>query len=122
MNSQQPDNQDIIDIHEPKASRWPYLIIAIPLLASTVFAAYAYITTDSHRLCYCVEAGRASDYNLLPDDISGINRHFTSMLDKCKGLDQQLDQGDGRISGKVRWINCTGTVCGKDWPELVAIQ
>ncbi len=109
-------------MHESKASKWPYLIIAAPLLASIVFALFAYITTDSHRPCYCLQATRASDYILLPDDVSGIKHHFKSMLDKCKGLDQELDQGDGRTAGVVRWINCTGTACGKDWPELFTIR
>ena len=98
------------------------MIIATPLLASMVFASYAYITTDSHRPCYCVQAATASDYDLLPDDTHGIKRHFKSMLDKCKDLDQQLDQGDGRTAGVIRWINCTGTACGKDWPELFTIR
>lgn len=121
-NNQELDNQDVINVDESKASRWPYLIIATPLLASMVFASYAYVTTDSHRPCYCVQATKASDYDLLPGDTSGIKRHFKSMLDRCKDLDRELDQGDGRTVGMIRWINCTGTACGKDWPELFTIR
>ena len=113
-------NQNIIHADEPKESKWPYLIMATPLLAGIALALFAFITTDSHRPCYCVQAIKASDYALLPDDIRGIKYHFKSMLDKCKDLDQELDHGDGRTAGVIRWINCTGTACGKDWPELFA--
>ncbi|MDT8376192.1 MAG: hypothetical protein RQ867_05555 [Mariprofundaceae bacterium] len=119
--SDQPSNQDIVDLHsEPRPSRWPYLIIAFPMLAGLTLAAYAYVTTDSHRLSYCVQATDASAYDRLPADSSGIIFHASSMLDRCKELDRTYDQGDGRTSGSVRWINCTGTLCGKEWQNIFA--
>lgn len=120
-NNQEFDNQDIVNVHEPESSRWPYLIIAMPLLASIAFALYAYVTTDSHQPCYCVQATDASDYALLPNETSGIQHHFKSMLDACKELDQDIDHGDGRTAGRVRWVICGGTACGKNWPELFAL-
>jgi hypothetical protein len=119
----QPSNRDIVDLHsEPSPSRWPYLIIAFPMMAGLTLAAYAYVTTDSHQLSYCVQADRVSAYSRLPADNGGIEYHSEGMLDKCKEMDEKYDQGDGRTSGRVRWIICTGTLCGKDWQETFALR
>jgi hypothetical protein len=119
----QPSNRDIVDMQsEPRPSRWPYLIIAFPMMAGLTLAAYAYVTTDSHRLSYCVQADRDSAYSRLPADSSGIEYHSEGMLDKCKELDEKYDHSDGRTSGRVRWIVCTGTLCGKDWQETFALH
>jgi hypothetical protein len=123
MNSDhsQPSNQDIVDLHsEARPSRWPYLIIAFPMTAGLVLAAYAYTTTDNHQLSYCVQTTDASAYSRLPADSSGIEYHSEGMLNKCKELDEKYDQSDGRTSGRVRWIVCTGTLCGKDWQDTFA--
>jgi len=119
----QPSNRDIVDVQsEPRPSRWPYLIIAFPMMAGLTLAAYAYTTTDSHQLSYCVQADRVSAYSRLPADSSGIEYYSKGMLDKCKEMDEKYDQGDGRTSGRVRWIICTGTLCGKDWQETFALR
>jgi len=97
-----------------------YLVIPLPLIAGLIFSAWVLITEDSRDKTFCATAKDSSAYTkktLNREDFIDLQ---TNTLDICKDIDDEVDDGDGRLLGKVRWFVCKGTTCGPGWEKSLA--
>ncbi|MDX8388056.1 MAG: hypothetical protein R8M46_05930 [Ghiorsea sp.] len=96
-----------------------YFIIPIPMIAGAIFAVYVLLTEDSRTTSYCTTASHVEAYQNNPlQDQDFVNRD-EMQLDICKDNDDLIDDGDGRLEGKVRWFTCKGTSCGPGWDTIL---
>jgi len=97
-----------------------YLIIPLPMVAGLIFAAYVLLTEDARNATYCVVAELESAYLKKPLQSSDFISQEENTLDICKDSDDDIDHGDGRLQGKVRWFICKGTSCGPGWNTILS--
>jgi len=97
-----------------------YFIIPIPIVLGLIFAVYVLVTEDSRNLSYCITAKNIAAYQHTPLNEDDFMYLEAITLDICKNHDDEIDNGDGRSTGKVRWFVCKGTVCGKGWETILA--
>jgi len=108
---------------DPETERFykiSYFIIPIPIIAGLIFAAYVLITEDSRNEAFCVTAKSESNFLKMPLEKSDFISLDDTTLDVCKDKDDDIDDGDGYKSGKVRWFVCKGTSCGKGWETILS--
>jgi len=97
-----------------------YFVIPLPLIAGLIFSAWVLITEDSRDRTFCATAKDTFAYEhplLNKLDFEDLQ---SNTLDICKDIDSEIDGGDGRTLGKVRWFVCKGTTCGPGWEKNLA--
>jgi len=97
-----------------------YFIIPIPIVLGLIFAVYVLVTEDSRNKSFCITAKNIDVYQKTPLNEKDFTHLEAIPLDICKNHDDDIDDGDGRSAGKVRWFVCKGTVCGKGWETILA--
>ncbi len=113
-------NQPPQDPETERFYKLSYIFIPIPMVLGLVFAAYVLITEDSRNLSYCTVAKEAHFYqqNILNAD--NFDYHEAISLNLCKDKDEEIDDADGHLQGRVHWFICKGTTCGPHWETLLA--
>ncbi len=96
-----------------------YIIIPLPMIAGAFFAAYVLITEDSRNDSFCATAIHIDAYQQKPLQEQNFLSLEKVTLDICKDRDNNIDNGDGRMVGKVRWYVCKGTICGPNWENIL---
>ena len=99
--------------------RISYLLIPLPMISLAVLAIYMSSTADMRVNSFCVIAKQASAYKKEPLQQQDFELLEEMTLDSCKQLDDQIDNDDGRIKGRVRWFECQGTSCGPGWQHFL---
>lgn len=96
-----------------------YLLIPVPMIGFAIVAAYMSITGDKNIDAFCTISTQASDYQHNPLRREDFKLLEEMSLDNCKQNDSNIDAGDGRTSGRVRWFECRGTSCGPGWQNFL---
>ncbi len=99
-----------------------YFLIPVPMIAFGIVAIYMSTTADTHIDTFCTISTQASDYKKEPLQREDFKLLEEMTLDYCKKNDANIDQGDGREQGRVRWFECRGTSCGPGWQNFLVEQ
>ena len=100
--------------------KWIYMIIPIPMIAGIILVIYAYNVKDDHVDSFCAVATQSQAYAESPLREDNFKQFEEMKLPECLGLDEVVDNDDGRKGGKVRWFICTGMSCGPGWHTILA--
>ncbi|MDQ7004137.1 MAG: hypothetical protein Q9N67_04140 [Ghiorsea sp.] len=112
-------NKPVKDKETERFYNISYFVIPIPMVLGLIFAVYVLLTEDERTDSFCTVAKTEHAYANMPLQESDFSYLEKVTLNICKDKDDAIDQSDGRLSGKVRWYVCRGTVCGAGWKNVL---